>query len=147
MVEDAVRMDLTNSDTRQTLKTGFINNTDYIYNDSIGMTYITINQGDHIIDTSIAYDSTVADAVYVSFKIDAIEYGLLSEVISVPANPIIDYANIISDNNGKVRITLPIINSVQQVISRTGQYRVGLFNNREAVRQSLSTALRPKADF
>lgn len=146
-VEDAVRMDLSNSDTKQTLKTGFINNSDYIYNESVGMTYKTLNQGDFEITTNIDYDATTAAAVYVSFKIDATEYGLLSEVVSDPANPVIDYENIISNASGKVKITLPIINSVQQTLLHTGQYRVGLYNNREAVRQSLSTVLRPRADF
>lgn len=147
VVEDAIRMDLSNSDTRQTLKTSFINHTGYIYNEAVASTYKALSQGDYVIDTSIDYNPAAASAVYVSFKIDAEEYGLLSEVVSSPANLITDYSNIISNNAGKVRITLPIINSVQQVLSYTGQYKVGLYNNREAVRQSLSTALRPKADF
>lgn len=147
VVEDSIRMNLTNSDTRQTLKTSFINHSGYIYNESVATTYKTLNQGDFVIQTNLDYTADIENAVYVAFKIDAEEYGLLSEVISSPPNPIVDYNNIISNVGGKVKITLPIINSVQQVLSYTGQYKIGFYNNREAVRQSLSTALRPKADF
>lgn len=147
VVEDAVRMDLSNTDTRQTLKTSFINHAGYIYNESVATTYKSLSQGDFVIQTNLDYTSEIGNSVYVAFKIDSEEYGLLSEVVSSPANPITDYASIISNVGGKVKITLPIINSVQQILSYTGQYKIGFYNNREAVRQSLSTALRPKADF
>jgi hypothetical protein len=147
VVEDAVRMSLTNTDTRQTYKTGFINNSGYIYNESVATTYITLSEGDFEIETNIDYTEEISNALYASFKIDVAEYGILCEVISTPANPLTDYPNIITNNGGKVKITLPVINSIQQVLAYTGQYKVGLYNNREAVRQSLSTALRPKADF
>jgi hypothetical protein len=55
------------------------------------------------------------------------------------------------DTVAKVRITLPLTNlldpDTQQTIPYTEVWQVGLYNNKEAVRQSLSKALRPKADL
>jgi hypothetical protein len=49
----------------------------------------------------------------------------------------------IADVDGKVQFTLP----VDSIISHTGLWKVSLCNNREPVKQSLSKALRPKADL
>jgi hypothetical protein len=133
-VEDAVRMNMTNNDTRQTLKTGFVNNTDYIYNDVIKTDYVTLNRGDYVVDTAIDFAIT---APFVEFKLSVVVFGY----------SFADYPTIISNNAGKVRITLPIIGGEQQVIPETGKWRINLCNNREQQRQSLSKALRPRADL
>jgi hypothetical protein len=55
-VEDALRMNMTNNDSRSTLKTGFINNdNNYIYFDAVtdGGSYVTLSKGDTVIDTFI----------------------------------------------------------------------------------------------
>ncbi len=134
-VEDAVRMNMTNNDSRQTLKTGFINNNEYIYNDMIISDHVTLTRGDFVIDTQIDYTVT---APFLEFKQSVIVFGYkLSDY--TPA--------LITNNSGKIRITLPVINQEQQVIPEDGVWRVSLCNNREAQRQSLSKALRPKADL
>jgi hypothetical protein len=147
-VEDAVRMSMTNDDNRQTLKASFINNDEYIYNDLLLNDFVQITSNAIIIDTTINYTSP--DFVKVKFlalKFELKESGYPIEVISNPANPVIDYANILSNNNGKVRITMPIINGIQQTIPKTGLWRVSLCANREPIRQSLSKALKPRADL
>jgi hypothetical protein len=64
------------------------------------------------------------------------------------AYTIADYTDMIQDDgNGKVTITLPIINTEQQVVPYPGNWKISLCNNREAQRSSLSKALRPKADL
>jgi hypothetical protein len=137
-VEDAVRMTMTNTDTRQTLKTSFINNTGYIYNDIVATDYISLTAGQHIIDTEINYMT----AAYVVLKYETTEVGYA----------LAEYPTIISSYNDandveKVRITLPIVNSEQQVVSLTGTWVVKLSNNQVAQRQSLSQALKPEADL
>ena len=131
--EDAVRMTMTNNDQRQTLKTGFINNDQYIYNDAVAFDYIVLSEGQIVIDSSIDYTT----APYVVLKLDTLEMSFASA----------DYTTLISDNAGKVRITLPVVNGTQQTIPQAGSWKLSLCNNREAQRQSLSKALRPKADL
>lgn len=132
-IEDAVRMSLTNDSNRKTLKTGFINNTDYIYNDEVATDPVLIAKDDFIINTSITYQT----ALYVVLKLETVEI----------AYTVADYAGIITNDAGKVKITLPIIDSVQQTIPYSGSWKVSLCNNREPVRQSLSKALKPRADL
>ncbi len=136
-VEDSVRMSMTNNDTRNTLKTSFINNTKYTYNNAVGSDFVKLNKNTIIIDTNINYTT----CIYVVLKMDVHE---LDFVVS-------DHAGIISSYsvNGvnKVRIHLPIIDSEQQSIPYTGAWKVTLYNHRESQRQSLSKALRPDANF
>ena len=134
-VEDNVRMNMTNNDTRNTLKTSFINNTNHIYNQAIAIDWIKLDSGDYEFDTNI--DSPQA-ALYVVLKLDTVEL----------AYAIADYEDsIISDNGGKIRISLPVIDSEQQSIPYTGTWKLSLCNNREDQRQPLSKALKPKADL
>ena len=159
-VEDAVRMNMTNNDTRSTLKTGFINNTKYIYNDAVmrdnspisgfshnlnpvaGEPVGQIHKGDTVINTLIDF----AVAPYVVLRLDSVatELGFARSVVSSPANPVTDYDDIFTNVNGKLQITLPVIDGVQQIIPYNGIWSVTLFNNREAERQSISKVLRPR---
>ena len=139
-VEDAVRMTMTNNDTRNTQKTGFINNTDYIYNDIIISDRVNLTVGQFVIDTDIEYTPANINfaELYVEFKLSVLQFGYdaLPIITSYTDNTVV-----------KVRITLPIINDIQQAIPNDGVWRVSLCRNREAIRQSLSKALRPKADL
>jgi len=47
----------------------------------------------------------------------------------------------------KTQINLPIIDTVQQKIPYAGQWTVTFYNYRESQRQSISKALKPKADL
>jgi hypothetical protein len=47
----------------------------------------------------------------------------------------------------KIRITLPVLGSVQQTIPYDGVWTATLYNVRMAQKQSLSKALRPRADL
>jgi hypothetical protein len=190
-VEDAVRMNMTNNDTRQTHTTGFINNTTYIYNEAVGIdwlklpppiippaTSIPVNYN-YVFDTPIDYQ----ESLYVVFKLETVEIVYVVE----------ENSGIISNNAGKVRITLPefsdgyftvgksykitslgntdftLLGATSNTVGTTfvatnsgninntgtaseflpydGLWKLSLCNNREAQRQSLSKALRPKADL
>jgi hypothetical protein len=133
-VEDAVRMNMTNTDTRNTFKTNFINNTNNMYTDIVATDYVRLEEGDTIVTTNIA--STVT-APYVVLKPDTkkLEYALA------------DYPGLISIAGNFIQIELPVINLVQQTIPHDGAWTVTLYNVREEERQSLSKALKPKADL
>ena len=134
-VEDNVRMTMTNTDTRATQKTGFINNSTYIYNEAVAQDWIQLAVGDTTIETNIDHPQT---AVYLVLKLETTEIAFT----------IADHAGIINVNPaGKIRISLPIIAAEQQAIPYAGTWKLSLCNNREAQRQSLSKALRPKADL
>ena len=134
-VEDNVRMTMTNTDTRATQKTGFINNSTYIYNEAVAQDWIQLAVGDTTIETNIDYPQT---AVYLVLKLETTEIAFT----------IADHTDIINANPaGRIRISLPIIATEQQAIPYAGTWKLSLCNNREAQRQSLSKALRPKADL
>ena len=144
-VEDAVRMTMTNNDQRQTLKTSFINNNKFMYTNEVASDYIKIPPAivppatsvpanyNYVFDTSIDY----VEFKYLFFKLNTIE---LSYAVS-------EHPGIVSNNNGKLKITLPIISGEQQVLPYDGVWFIRLCNSREEQRQSLSKALRPKADL
>ena len=137
-VEDSVRMTMTNNDTRQTLKTGFINNSNFTYVDKIvSDDVVNLIDGDYIIDTNIDYQL----APYVVFKIDTI----IIDLDFATYNNM--YSSYTIDNIQKLRITLPIINNEQLVIPYSGHWMVTLYNHRIEERQSLSKALKPRADL
>lgn len=136
-VEDNVRMTMTNTDTRNTLKTSFINNTSFTYNDAVAVDFLSLAAEDTIISTSIDFQS----ALYVVIKCEVIQLEYTVE----------DYPSLLSSymKNGipKLRIALPIIDAVQQTIPFDGVWSVNLYNHRVVQRQSLSSALRPEANF
>ena len=136
-LEDNIRMTMTNTDTRNTQKTSFINNTKFTYVEELGFDAIKLVEGAIVIDTNIDYIT----APYVVIKAGIVVLDYAST----------DYPNLITSytTNGvqKVRINLPIIKEVQQTIPYSGVWNVSLYNHREAQRQSISKALRPKADL
>jgi len=134
-VEDAVRTTMTNNDTRQTLKTSFINNTTFIYNDAVAVDYVDLALNQFEFVTKIDY--ITPEPLYVVLKLDTTELSFANA----------DYSELITNAGGKVKITLPIINNVQQAVPYVGAWRLSLCNNREEQRQSLSKALRPRADL
>jgi hypothetical protein len=139
-------MNMTNTDTRSTLKTGFINNTKWTYNEEIATDIVKSTLGDTVVNTSIAYTT----AIYVVLKYETVTL----EYSSVTYPTLISSYSYLNPKTGMtysaVRINLPSIASStppQQTIPITGTWSVKLYNYREEQRQSLSTALRPKADF
>jgi hypothetical protein len=142
-VEDAVRMTMTNNDSRQTLKTGFINNDKFTYNDELASDVVVLTAGDHIINTTIDYQVPL----YVTLKLETIilEYALSDYSGLVSSYAYTDPTTHTTSN--KIRITLPIISTTQQTIPYNGQWTVKIYNYRESQKQSLSKALRPKADL
>ena len=134
--EDDLRMTMSNTDNRQTQKTSFINNTKFTYVEELGFDAVNLNENDFIINTNINY--MIAPYVVIKAGVTILEYATVEH-----PNLITSYLN----NVQKIRLTLPIINNVQQVIPSTGTWTVTLYNHREEQRQSISKALRPKADL
>ncbi len=133
-VEDDVRMTMTNNDTRATLKTGFINNTAYIYNQAVAQDWIDLAAGVTEFTTNIAYPTT---GKYLVMKLETTEI----------AYTIATYTSMITNVGGKIKVTLPVIDSEQQAIPYAGTWKISICNNREEQRSSLSKALKPKADL
>lgn len=142
-VEDAVRMSMTNDDTRQTLKTGFINNSTYIYNEMVATDIVKLTAGVHIINTTIDY--ALHTVPYVFLKLQTTEIGY--RIADYPTQVI--FSSYLVSNVAKLRITLPIVDASQQSIPFDGTWTVQLCNNRDAQKQSLSQALKykPLADL
>jgi len=127
-VEEDVRMTLSNTDDRQTVRTSFFNNPGYLYNERVAFDAVQLTEGDTAIETDIDYPTS---ALYIELKHNTITMDYV----------IADNSGLVSDNgSGKILITLPNTDS----IGYTGQWEVRLFNNREAKRQSLSEVLRPR---
>jgi hypothetical protein len=137
-VEDNVRMTMTNTDTRQTLKTSFVNNTKFMYTDEVGTDYVRLTNDAAVINTNIDFS---IPAIYVVLKLETVRLDFA----------VAEYTNIVEsydvDGVAKIKINLPIVNDEQVVIPYSGAWRVSLYNHRESERQSLSTALKPKADL
>jgi hypothetical protein len=133
-VHDSVRMTMTNSNTKQTQKGTFINNIKYLYNDKVAADIKILTQGATSITTDIDYP---VSALYLMLKFETIEKSYV----------IADHSGLItSDDSSKVTINLPTIAGVQDAIDVNGQWTIAFYNNREAERQSLSKALRARAD-
>ena len=132
-MEDALRMTLTNTDTRNTMKTKFINNKNYVYSGKVATDVVTLSKDDTTITTTITYPIT---ASYLLLKLDTRE---ISYKIS-------DHTGLITSSNNKVLITLPVVNLQQETIPFDGKWSVEFYTDRQEERQSLSKALRPQAD-
>ena len=100
-MEDALRMTLTNTDTRNTMKTKFINNKNYVYSGKVATDVVTLSKDDTTITTTITYPIT---ASYLLLKLDTRE---ISYKIS-------DHTGLITSSNNKVLITLPVVNLQQE---------------------------------
>jgi len=133
-VHDDVRMTMTNSQDRRTQKTGFINNRNFVYNDLAAQDVVQLEKGDTEIHTNIAVTD---QAEYLVLKYDTLEKSYA----------VADYpAMITTQDSSRITIELPEISGVQESIDYTGAWEVKFYRNREAERQALSKALRPRAD-
>ena len=137
-VEDNVRMTMTNTDNRKVLKTSFINNSKFMYNDEVAVDYVRLEVGDYEFNTNINYS---IQGLYLVLKLSTTR---LEFVIADNPDLITSY---VVDGVTKIKVTLPIVDDAQITIPYEGAWRVMLFNNRDAERQSLSKVLKPKADL
>jgi hypothetical protein len=133
-VHDNVRMTMTNSSERRTQKTGFINNRTFTYNELVASDSVQLEKGDTEIHTDIPQDT---NALYLVLKYEILEKDYV----------IADHMSLItSQDSSRITVQLPVQNGVQDTIDYTGVWEVKFYNNREAERQSLSEALRPRSD-
>jgi len=142
-VEDAVRMNMTNTNSRNTLKTGFINNGAWTYNEAVVSDFATLAKDAVRVRTQI--DATVT-GLYIVLKIDT---TLIEYVVASTPGLITSYNYISPEGitSAKMQINLPIVDTVQQTIPYAGQWTVTIYNYRETQRQSISKALKPRADL
>jgi hypothetical protein len=148
-VEDAVRMTMTNNDSRQTQKTSFINNTAWTYNDELAADVAALAKGATIINCRTIQYSVGSSAPYLTLKLDSyvMEYVLADNPTMFSSYSYTNPTNGMVTNN--LRITLPSVGSppVQQTIPYAGQWAITLYNTRDPQKQSLSQALKPRADL
>ena len=136
-VEDKVRTSMTPDENRNTQKGTFINNTNYMYFNKLNADVVNLEKDDIIIDTSIDYPTT---ALYIVIK----NQSTLLELDYA----VTDHDDLfLDDGNGKLRVQLPIVDGNQNKIELDGRYNVYLYARREAERQAISKALRPRSDF
>lgn len=133
-VHDGVRMTMTNSQARRTQKTKYYNNQAWTYNELVRQDVVQLEAGDTEIATEIPADT---EALYLVLKYNTIE----KDYVIADTPGLID-----SDDSSRIVIRLPNENGVQDSIEYSGTWTVKLYNNREAERQSLSQALRPRSD-
>jgi hypothetical protein len=144
-VEDAVRMTMTNDDNRRTQKTSFINNSAYTYTDQLAIDLITLTNGQHVINSQLLY-ATAQIAPYLIIKLGVTQIDLVT-ADHAGLFTSYSYTNNMGHVSTRTRITLPVVETVQQTIPYDGQWTIILYNNREDQRQSLTKALKPRADL
>jgi hypothetical protein len=137
-VEDNIRMTMTNTDDRQTLKTSFINNSKFTYTEQLAADDIRLESGSYTFNTNMLYPTS---ALYIVLKLSTVR---LEYVIA-------DYPELISSyivgGVSRIKITLPKVDDSQITIPYGGSWQVMLYNHRDNQRQSISTVLKPKADL
>ena len=123
----------------------FINNNNWTYNqqltsDNIAISQLMVDNDIRVINTNIDYATYhTAPFVVINQSITRLDFA-----ISENSNLISSYtATIDGEPIQLIRLTLP----ADYHITFAGQWTITLYNVREAEKQSLSKALRPKADF
>ena len=110
---------------------------------AVASDFVKLVTGNRIVNTNIPYKTSL----YVVLKLDTdtLEYAVADYPTMISSygytNPV---TGIISQC---VRITLPVIDTVQQTIPYDGTWVVTMYDYRENQRQSLSQALKPRADL
>lgn len=145
--EDSVRMNMTNNNTRQTLKTSFINNDTWTYNGSLASGAVTVNSsGVSTISTIIPYPApSTANYLVIKQSVITLEYVIADYPTLLTSY---NYTNQLNDvTSACVQINLPVIDGVQQTVPYTGTWTVTFYSDREAQKQAISQVLKPTADF
>lgn len=129
-IEDAVRMNMSNNNSRNTLITSFINNSKFTYVDRLNVDIVNLLEGAAVIETSMPF----IEAPFVVFQLDAFTI----EYVTADHSGLLE----IYDST-KLKINMP----GDDFIPLQGAWSVSLYNHREEQRQSISKALKPKADL
>lgn len=133
-VHNVERMTMTNSQERQTFKTKWYNNDRFTYADLVIKDFAQLSVGDTVIETKI---ESPVDAEYLLLKFQTVE---LDYAVS-------DHPDLLTlHDSTSIQINLPEVNGVQNSIPENGVWEIKFYNHREAERQGLSQALRPRAD-
>jgi len=126
---DSQRMTMTNTNDRLHQKGTFVNNNKYTYTNKVKQDSKVFTKGTTVILTDIDYPIT-ANYLELKFEVYSKHFVLADET------------TLITDNGGKVQINLEAVDALEYA----GQWSVIFWNDRENERQSLSQALRPRAD-
>ena len=111
-VEDSVRMDMTNNDTRNTLKTSFINNTNYIYNDSQASDAVKLSANASVVRTHVPFTFATSAYVVLKYQTTTLEYAL-SEHTGLFTS--YQYTNLDGVVTACIQINLPPVSTVVNV--------------------------------
>ena len=131
-MRDNLRMDLSNSDTRQTQQLSFVNNTQFTYIDKLAADIASLQKGAVEVLTDIEVITPAPK--YVLLKLNS--YMLELDTATYPA---------LLDTHIKNNISLIKLNLPMAIIEK-GLWEVTVYNERVKQRQSLSEALRPRSD-
>jgi ABC-type thiamine transport system substrate-binding protein len=106
---------------------------------------ITLTNGQHVINSQLLY-ATAQIAPYLIIKLGVTQIDLVT-ADHAGLFTSYSYTNNMGHVSTRTRITLPVVETVQQTIPYDGQWTIILYNNREDQRQSLTKALKPRADL
>ena len=131
-MRDNLRMDLTNSDSRQTQQLSFVNNTQFTYIDKLAADMVVLQTG----AVEVLTDIEVIDPApqYVLLKLNS--YMLELDTVTYPSL----ITSHVKDGVNLIKLDLPA------AIIEDGLWEVTVYNSRIKQRQSLSEALRPRSD-
>ena len=145
-IEDDVRMTLSNTDTRNTYKTGFINNTE------------KTNFDKQISDTLVIKSATVQtpDVFDSSYRLPVTGVKFISATREIQISTNIDYltthgvevfVNEVPVNSITVNLAGKVAFFVKTKIKSTDKIEWSLYKEQVSQRQALSKVLKPKADL
>ena len=132
-MRDNLRMELSNTDSRQTQRLSFINNNEFTYIDQITAELSSLTKGDTVVRTDVQLITPTP--AYVLLKLN--NYKLELSTAQYP-NLISTYAK--NNFTDLIQLNLPT------EIIETGLWEILFYNDRVKQRQSLSEALRPRSD-
>lgn len=131
-MRDNLRMDLSNSDSRQTQQLSFVNNNQFTYIDKLAADIAVLQKG----AVEVLTDIEVIDPTpkYVLIKLNS--YMLELDTVTYPSL----ISSYVKNATTLIKLDLPA------AIIEAGQWEITLYNDRVKQRQSLSQALRPRSD-
>jgi len=110
--EDSVRMNMTNNDTRNTLKTSFINNTNYLYNDSQASDAVKLVVDATTVRTHVPFTFATSAYVVLKYQTTTLAYALKDHVGLFTSY---QYTNLDGVVTPCIQINLPLVSNTTNV--------------------------------
>ena len=120
--EDSVRMNMTNNDTRSTLKTGFINNTNYLYNEKLASDAVKLSANATVVHTHVPFTNATAAYVVLKYQTTQLEYALADNPTTLYSS--YNYTNPQTNvTTACIQINLPMIPNNVTVVDGAGAFQ------------------------